>query len=171
MEEFLEKIIKVQNELKVPKTQYNNFGGYNYRTAEDILTAVKPLLAKEGLFLRLEDELVMIGERYYIKATAKIRCGTNEMQTVAFAREEENKKGMDGSQITGASSSYARKFALSGLFLIDDEKDSDFTNKGQKAEIKNEKAKCPKCGKEISPKMLTAWGMCADCMKKERQAK
>lgn len=125
-----EKLLNIQNQLKAPKNQKNNFGGYNYRSCEDIFEAVKPLLKEEGLTLRTTDELVNIGDRYYIKATAILSDGKNEIQNTAYAREEENKKGMDGSQITGASSSYARKYALNGLFLIDDVKDSDSTNDG-----------------------------------------
>ena len=126
-----DKLLKIQSELKAPKNQKNMFGGYNYRSCEDIFEAVKPLLKEEGLILRLTDELVNIGERYYIKATAILTDGTDTIENVAYAREEETKKGMDGSQITGASSSYARKYALNGLFLIDDVKDSDTTNVGE----------------------------------------
>jgi len=131
-----EKLLKIQTTLKAPKNQKNSFGGYNYRSCEDIFEAVKPLLAKEGLTLRTTDELILIGDRYYIKATAILSDGTNEISNIAYAREEETKKGMDGSQITGASSSYARKYALNGLFLIDDVKDSDSTNTHAKEEIK-----------------------------------
>lgn len=126
-----EKLIKIQTELKAPKNQRNDFGKYNYRSCEDIFEAVKPLLKENGLTLRLTDTLVNIGERYYIKATAILSDGTETIENVAYAREEETKKGMDGSQITGASSSYARKYALNGLFLIDDVKDSDSTNTGE----------------------------------------
>lgn len=126
-----EKLIKIQTELNCPKSQRNNFGNYNYRSCEDIFEAVKPLLKENGLTLRLTDELVNIGERYYIKATAILSDGTETIENVAYAREEETKKGQDGSQITGASSSYARKYALNGLFLIDDVKDSDSTNTGE----------------------------------------
>ena len=126
-----DKLLKIQAELKAPKNQRNNFGGYNYRSCEDIFEAVKPLLAKENLLLRMTDELVQVGERYYIKATAILTDGNETIENTAYAREEENKKGMDGSQITGASSSYARKYALNGLFLIDDVKDSDTTNTGE----------------------------------------
>lgn len=125
---LLERLRKVQQELKVPKAQRNTFGNYNYRNAEDILEAVKPLLEKHGLTLVLNDELLCIGERYYVKATVHVHSAEEEYLTHAYAREEETKKGMDGSQITGASSSYARKYALNGLFLIDDTRDSDSTN-------------------------------------------
>jgi hypothetical protein len=126
-----EKLLKIQSELKAPKGQYNSFGKYKYRSCENILEAVKPLLKKQNMTLILVDELQQIGERYYIKATATIiDIETSEKLNIsAFAREEETKKGMDGSQITGASSSYARKYALNGLFLIDDNADSDITNK------------------------------------------
>lgn len=127
---FFEKVQKVQEELKAPKNQFNKFGNYAYRSCEDIYNAVKPLLAKYGLYLTVSDELVTVGERYYIKATATLGNidDMSFIHNVAYAREEETKKGMDGSQITGASSSYARKYALNGLFLIDDVRDSDVTN-------------------------------------------
>lgn len=127
---FCEKVQKVQEELKAPKNQFNKFGNYAYRSCEDIYNAVKPLLAKYGLYLTVSDELVTVGERYYIKATATLGNidDMSFIHNVAYAREEETKKGMDGSQITGASSSYARKYALNGLFLIDDVRDSDVTN-------------------------------------------
>ena len=123
----------VQDELKVPKGQKNTFGGYSYRSAEDILEAVKPVLKKHELVLILDDELVNIGERYYVKATAQITDGNRTddgerllvITASGYAREEETKKGMDASQITGAASSYARKYALNGLFNIDDTKDAD----------------------------------------------
>lgn len=133
-----DKLLKIQNKLKAPKNQINDFGGYNYRSCEDIFEAVKPLLEEEKLILRLTDELVNVGERYYIKATAILTDGNETIENVAYAREEESKKGMDGSQITGASSSYARKYALNGLFLIDDVKDSDTTNTGIKITSKEE---------------------------------
>lgn len=120
-----DKLIKVQEKLKAPKNQRNNFGGYNYRSCEDILEAVKPLLAEEGLLLTLNDELVQIGERYYVKATASVTDGNQTVSAIAFAREADTKKGMDDSQITGTASSYSRKYALNGLFLIDDTKDAD----------------------------------------------
>lgn len=122
-----EKLIKVQNELKAPKNQRNNFGGYNYRSCEDILEAVKPILKDNGLTLFLTDDIVNIGNRYYIVAIATlIDIETGEkLTTQANARESEIKKGMDDSQITGTASSYARKYCLNGLFLIDDTKDAD----------------------------------------------
>jgi len=125
----MEKLIKIQAELKCPKSQTNNFGKYKYRSCEDILEAIKPFIAKEELLLTLSDDIVQIGDRFYVKATATIRDEKNIIKEItAYAREEETKKGQDGSQITGASSSYARKYALNGMFLIDDTKDSDSTN-------------------------------------------
>ena len=125
-----EKLLQIQSKLKVPKGQYNEFGKYKYRSCEDILEALKPLLAEVKAAVTLNDEIVQVGERIYIKATASF-IDIEDKQTItttAYAREEETKKGMDGSQITGASSSYARKYALNGLFAIDDNKDSDATN-------------------------------------------
>lgn len=139
MKELYEKLYYIQQELKAPKSQYNDYGEYSYRSCEDIYNAVKPLLKDLKLTLTMNDDLIMVGDRYYIKATALLTDGENIIQNTAFAREEETKKKMDGSQITGASSSYARKYALNGLFLIDDVKDSDSTNTGD--EITIEKAK------------------------------
>lgn len=126
-----QKLIEIQAELKAPKSQYNKFGGYNYRNCEDILEAVKPLCAKHEIVPLLSDEIVMIGDRFYIKATAKVTDGKEEIATTAFARESKDKKGMDESQITGSASSYARKYALNGLFCIDDTKDADFMDNSQ----------------------------------------
>jgi len=125
MKELVEKLINAQSELKAPKSQYNSFGKYNYRSAEDILEGVKPVNAKYGLLLHLSDEPVYIGERHYIKATATITDGADTMAVTAYARESANRKGQDESQITGTASSYARKYALNGLYLIDDTKDAD----------------------------------------------
>lgn len=125
-----EKLGKIQSQLKAPKNQYNAFGKYSYRSCEDILEALKPLLAETKTILTIADDIVQITDRYYIKATATlVDIETGEkIETSAWAREEENKKGMDASQITGSASSYARKYALNGLFCIDDTKDSDATN-------------------------------------------
>lgn len=122
-----EKLNKVQAELVAPKNQYNSFGKYKYRSCEDIIEGVKPLLEKYGLVLVIGDDIVKIEERYYVKATVKVvdTESKDEIETHAFAREEEVKKGMDSSQVTGATSSYARKYALNGLFAIDDTKDAD----------------------------------------------
>lgn len=122
-----EKLAAVQRELKAPKGQFNSFGKYKYRSCEDILEALKPVLGKHGCAVTLSDEVVQVGERFYIRATASIMdCESGErVFNTAFAREDADKKGMDGSQITGTASSYARKYALNGLFLIDDTKDAD----------------------------------------------
>lgn len=122
------KLECIQQELKAPKNQHNNYGGFDYRSCEDIYEALKPLLKKYDLSLVLSDELLQIGERYYIKATAKLFNTMQNIENTAYAREEETKKGMDGSQITGTASSYARKIALNGMFLIDDVRDSDDGN-------------------------------------------
>ena len=123
-----EALMNVQKELKAPKSQRNNFGNYNYRSQEDILEAVKPLLADNGLHMFITDEIIQVADRVYVKATVTISNGEKELSVSASARESESKKGMDESQITGATSSYARKYALNGLFLIDDTKDADATN-------------------------------------------
>lgn len=119
----MSKLTEIQKKLKAPKNQFNSFGRYNYRSCEDILEAVKPLL--DGAILTLSDELVNIGDRYYVKATATIKDYMEVFSVSAYAREPQEKKGMDESQITGTASSYARKYALNGLFLIDDTKDAD----------------------------------------------
>jgi hypothetical protein len=121
----MKELLNVIEELKAPKNQRNTFGNYNYRSCEDILEAVKPLLKKYGLIMTLTDEIVEIGGRVYVKASALLTDGTGIQASTAYAREPEHKKGMDESQITGAASSYARKYALNGLFLIDDSKDAD----------------------------------------------
>lgn len=124
----MQALLKVQTELKAPKKQFNSFGKYPYRSCEDILEAVKPLLKELDLLMLISDDVVTVGDRFYVKSTITIYNETDSISAVGFSREEENKKGMDGSQITGASSSYARKYALNGLFLIDDSKESDTTN-------------------------------------------
>lgn len=139
MSALFEVLSKIQKEMKAPKSQFNAFGKYKYRSCEDILEAVKPFL--NGAVLYISDEMVLIGERYYIKATATLRNGDEAVSVTAYAREEAEKKGMDSSQITGAASSYARKYALNGLFLIDDTKDSDATNEHGKGEAANSKPK------------------------------
>ena len=125
----MKELAVIQSKLKVPKGQYNTFGKYKYRSCEDILESVKPLLQETDCTLTITDDVVAISNRIYIKATVTLKNGSGETETTtAFAREEETKKGMDGSQVTGAASSYARKYALNGLFCIDDNKDSDSTN-------------------------------------------
>ena len=186
-----EKLLKVQNKLKAPKSQFNSFGKYHYRNQEDILEAVKPLLAEQGLTLTINDEIVLIGDRHYIKATVNICSGTECFSVSAFAREENDKKGMDASQLTGATSSYARKYALNGLFLIDDTKDSDHTNE-HKVDDKQINApqattepiktsttwqKCTECTKSVPEKSVafskSKYGkvLCFDCQKKQTPAK
>lgn len=125
-----EKLTEVQNELKAPKSKYNSFGKYNYRSCEDILEAVKPILKAKRLAMTVKDDVFNIGDRFYIMATVTVfDCESDEkVTTTAYAREDADKKGMDGSQITGSSSSYARKYALNGMFAIDDTKDADSWN-------------------------------------------
>lgn len=147
---LLEKLLAIQIELKAPKNQYNSFGKYKYRNCEDILEAVKPLCLKNKAVLTISDEIKNENGRFYVKAIATLH-DTESDETIlvsAFAREVENKTGMDGSQVTGASSSYARKYALNGLFAIDDTKDSDTTNTGDKGEDK------PKSVQETKPQEL-----------------
>ena len=125
----MKELNTIQNLLKAPKNQYNKFGNYKYRNCEDILEAVKPLLFSQSCTLTISDEIVMIGTRYYVRATATIKNANGETETTtAYAREDESKRGMDASQVTGSTSSYARKYALNGLFCIDDTKDSDSLN-------------------------------------------
>ena len=151
----MQKLLNIQRDLKAPKSQYNSFGKYNYRNCEDILEAVKPLCSREGACLTISDEVVQIGERYYIKATAALydsKTGEEINHVTAYAREEAEKKGMDGSQVTGAASSYARKYALNGLFDIDDTKDADSEDKGSQGSksmtIKNTKYKLGEMSQE-----------------------
>jgi essential recombination function protein len=137
-----EKLLNVQTELKAPKGQFNAFGKYKYRSCEDILEALKPVLNKYKLTFFINDEIIEVNNRNYVKATItiiNIEKPDEQIQTSALAREEETKKGMDGSQITGASSSYARKYALNGMFMIDDTKDSDSTNTHGKDKTEQEK--------------------------------
>lgn len=162
-----ETLAKVQKSLKAPKSQYNNFGKYAYRSCEDILEAAKPLCCDNGLVLSISDEVVDIGGRIYVKATASVHDANGDcISACGYAREPESKKGMDDSQITGAASSYARKYALNGLFCIDDTKDADATNTHESnkkpAEALKEKAsaagiaepakeyKCCDCGKAFT---------------------
>jgi len=178
MSKIYSQLQKVQINLVAPKSNYNTFGKYNYRSCEDILNAVKPLLEENNLVLTLTDEVVMIGSRFYIKATAKITNEEGEgIVTTAYAREEDTKKGMDASQITGAASSYARKYALNGLFCIDDTEDADATNTGKtestqkKEQIPQEGLHCSQCGAEITQAVKTysekkfGKALCLDCQK------
>lgn len=135
MEKTLQKrLSEIQRELKVPKGQYNKFSNFYYRSCEDICEAVKEHLA--GLTLTIHDEIYQLGERYYVKAVVTLTDGKETITNSAFARESENKKGMDDSQVTGATSSYARKYALNGLFLLDDTKDADSKDNTQKSDLK-----------------------------------
>lgn len=163
-----EKLIAIQAQLKAPKDKTNNFGGYKYRSCESILEAVKPLLQAQGCILTISDEIVESGNRIYVKAKATLSDGEGEYTTFGFAREPESKKGMDEPQVTGTASSYARKYALNGLFAIDDTKDADTDEyaretgrasgrkapaaaKPAEAEKKPEMLfKCSACGKEIT---------------------
>lgn len=194
------KLLAIQKELKAPKSQYNLFGKYNYRNCEDILEAVKPLCEKFLAVLTLGDELMLVGDRFYIKATATLTDTENgeTVSTVAFAREELTKKGMDGSQITGSSSSYARKYALNGLFCIDDTKDSDTLNNSKEytapPKVQKQPTKpaqppkqasnviiCPVCGKPVqavrakdgsgyipADAIIKQYGKCPNCLRVER---
>lgn len=156
----------IQMELKAPKDQYNNFGKYSYRSCEDILEVVKPLCQKQGLLLSLTDEIVEIGGRNYIKSIARvIEMETGkDFFTTAFAREDELKKGMDGSQISGCASSYARKYALNGLFCIDDTKDADTLDNRSEVQLATQKQQnelevlCQKTGSDL--KKVLAWVHC-----------
>ena len=121
-------LAEIQAKVKAPKGQFNSFGKYHYRSAEDILEAVKQVINPMGFYISISDSIIVQGDRFYVQATATLSNGTETYTSTAFAREEESKKGMDGSQVTGASSSYARKYALNGLFALDDTKDSDATN-------------------------------------------
>lgn len=136
---------EIQRTIRAPKNQFNNFGKYNYRSCEDILEAVKPIL-NDGEFITLSDEIVSIGGRNYVQAKAMFCLGENAHSVTAYAREPESKKGMDESQITGAASSYARKYALNGLLLIDDAKDADTMDNRNGKQSPSEKKKAPENG-------------------------
>lgn len=161
---FHERVSKLIQDIKAPKGQFNAFGKYKYRSCEDILEAVKPHL--NGLVLTVSDDVVLIGDRFYIKSTASITDGENIISTVAFAREDFNKKGMDMSQVTGSTSSYSRKYALNGLLCIDDSKDADTQDniKIKKRDYKKEKAMRDKIQtmihgftKELEPSETPQW--------------
>lgn len=161
------KLMLIQQELKAPKGQYNSFGKYKYRSCEDILEAVKPLLAKNKVVLTISDEITEVGSRVYVRAAATLADaeGDEQITNVAWAREEDTKKGMDGSQITGTASSYARKYCLNGLFLIDDTKDAD-TDEYQKAtngsndRITDIQLKSVRMTLEKNPDKMTEEGIC-----------
>lgn len=134
MADLTKKLATIQSRLKAPKNQYNSFGKYKYRSCEDILEALKPLANEQGCTITIEDSPIMVGEWHYIQATATLSDGYNSKSVKAYARESETKSGMDSSQITGTASSYARKYALNGLFAIDDTKDADTMDNRQKVE-------------------------------------
>ena len=152
----MQSLIKIQYELKAPKNQFNSFGKYKYRSCEDILEAVKPLLSREGLLLTLTDTIEQVGNRFYVKATVKLTDGTETVENTAYAREEETKKGMDGPQVTGTSSSYARKYALNGLFCIDDTKDADTDEYKTETSERSKAQESAKRQEEQKYKTLTA---------------
>ena len=178
------KLCEIQHSLKAPKGQRNTFGNYNYRSCEDILEAVKPLLHDAGLVLTLSDDITEVGGRVYVKATATLTDGTDSVTNTAYAREAETKKGMDESQITGTASSYARKYALNGLFCIDDTKDAETPEyHARTARQPDHPATCERCGKHVGPmtqrngqvmpvadfarwtKQHTGAVLCGDCFK------
>lgn len=136
-----ESLVAIQSKLKAPKNQYNSFGKYKYRSAEDILEAVKPLLAEHNVVLNMSDRIELIGTRYYLVCTAKVIKGEEEIVSEGLAREDESKKGIDVAQVTGTSSSYARKYALNGLFCIDDAKDADTDEHAQQQQAAPQQAK------------------------------
>ena len=185
-EELIKALGEVQYNLKAPKGQVNSFGHYNYRSCEDILEAVKPLLHEAGLTLTLSDDVIAVGNRIYVKATATVTNGTDSVSNTAFAREAETKKGMDDSQVTGTASSYARKYALNGLFCIDDTKDADTEEYQRRTQSKqSQPIMCDLChkpikpmakrgGGEMSPEAVAKWtraktgfAMCGDCYREE----
>lgn len=157
-----EKLIKIQMELKAPKSQFNKFGGYNYRNCEDILEALKPLLEKNKCGLFISDNLELIGDRYYIKATVTLVDyeDNSKIENNGFAREDESRKGMNSDQLTGATSSYARKYALNGMFCIDDAKDSDYTNEHDKGA--KETPKQDHQESDLDKKFLEVWNSLDD---------
>lgn len=189
MSDLTKKLGEVQYKLKAPKGQVNSFGHYNYRSCEDILEAVKPLLHEAGLTLTLSDDVVAVGSRVYVKATASVTDGTDTVSNTAFAREAESKKGMDDSQVTGTASSYARKYALNGLFCIDDTRDADTDEFHRRTTREEKPIACEHCGKPIKPEKRRDGGvmtpadvarwtqreahmtLCGECLKAWRQAK
>lgn len=182
------KLCEIQHSLKAPKGQRNTFGKYNYRSCEDILEAVKPLLHDAGLVLTLSDTIEEVGGRVYVKATATLTDGTDSVTNTAYAREADSKKGMDESQITGTASSYSRKYALNGLFCIDDTKDADTDEYHARTARAEPPAMCKRCGNRIGPmtqrngvvmpgadfarwtKQHTGASLCGDCFNKLKQA-
>lgn len=181
---IIEVLQMIQTKLNAPKNQFNKFGGYNYRNCEDILEALKPLLTEYKASVVISDEIIQRGDRFYVKATATLYCGDESMAACAEAREPISRKGMDEAQVTGATSSYARKYALNGLFAIDDNKDPDNSTPPEKqgkcgtsAKQNTSAIKCSKCGKIIKNAMKDGktiaageiakqcGGMCISCYK------
>jgi len=148
-------LAEFQSKLKAPKGQFNSFGKYKYRSCEDIIEAIKPIINPEGFFLTLSDEIIQVSDRVYVKTIATLSNGEKTYTSIAYAREEFDKKGMDASQITGAASSYARKYALNGLFAIDDTKDAEATNTGKSTE------------KPTLSKDSVAWNKAVEFLKKD----
>lgn len=189
-EELNAKLVRIQHELKAPKDQRNGFGNYNYRSLENILESVKPLLAEAGLSIVIGDDMVEVGGKVYVKATATISNGKESISNTAYAREDESKKGMSDPQITGACSSYARKYAVQGIFAIDDSKDPDtesYQRRGAKESVsapvmcglchKPIKPMAKRGGGEMPPEAVAKWtrgktgmAVCGDCYK-QREAK
>lgn len=187
--DIMGKLCEIQHDLKAPKGQRNTFGNYNYRSCEDILEAVKPLLHDAGLVLTLSDTIEEVGGRVYVESTATLTDGTATVTNTAYARESETKRGMDDSQITGTASSYARKYALNGLFCIDDTKDADTDEyHARTARQPEPPATCERCGKGVGPmtqrngrvmpaaqfarwtKQHTGATLCGDCFTQWKQA-
>ena len=157
MTDLFKLLATIQQTLKAPKNQFNKFGNYKYRSCEDIVEAVKPLLGES--YLIIGDEVIQVGDRYYVKATATLTNGVQKIENTALAREPEEKKGMDSSQITGTASSYARKYALNGLFAIDDTKDSDFVS-----DVETKQEKPVEEPKTVTKLATTPSGdVCKDC--------
>ena len=154
MSNIVEKLSAIQVELKAPKSNYNSFGKYNYRSCEDILEGVKPLLDKYRVALTLNDEIVLIGDRFYVKATATLYDGEQSLSATAYAREGNEQRGMSEAQLTGSTSSYARKYALNGLFSIDDTKDADATNDHGKVNAQGTSSNSSKAPSTVSEKQI-----------------
>lgn len=174
----MKRLLEIQQELKAPKDQYNSYGEYKFRSAEGILDAVKPLLKKHGLVLLLTDDIKQLDVRFYVQSTVTLYDPEENKEithVTAYAREAMTKKGMDEAQITGAASSYARKYALNGLFAINDVADPDATNKHGKDENtlpEGTELVCKQCGKKITEGAFKNWnGLCADCYKKSKGKK
>lgn len=172
---FHQKFCNIQQGLKSPKGNINEFGKYKYRSCEDILQAVKPLLQEQECVLLLTDEIIQVGTRFYVKSIATLRHENVAIRVSAYARESEEKRGMDASQITGAASSYARKYALNGLFCIDDTKDADTMNhQSEEAQDTGAKYSCTECGVDVDAKVYKysteriGKALCFSCQKKQK---